>query len=140
MTTEFIKVTDKRHGFGEKDLKKILDAAASDPFLGSFIYSKKLKDMVLFVYNGKLVGFAIPRKDSDGHYRTGPIFVDGQYRGKGIAKEFISQYFQGKKGRAWIEKTNKASQATFTSAGFKNTNKVHVDSDGTVLYEYIKSE
>ena len=140
MSNQFTKVTDKNHGVPSNEIEAILKKAARDPFLGNFIYGKKLTDMILFISEGILVGFAIPRKDSDGHYRTGPIYVEPSARGKGIAGEFVKSYFEKRKGRSWIEKKNVASQKTFESAGFRRTNKVHVDPDGTVLYEYIKSE
>lgn len=135
---DFVKVTDKKHAIQKSEIDSILLKASKDPYLGDFIYKKKLDNIVLFVLDQKVVGFAIPRKDSDGHYRTGPIYVDSAARGKGVAKEFVKQYFENRKGRAWIEKTNTPSQKTFESAGFKRTHRVHVDGD--VLYEYLKPE
>ena len=127
-----------RHSFSEHDVSELLDDAAKDPFLGDFIYKKNLNDIVLFTYDGELAGFAIPRKDSDGHYRTGPIFVRHGYRKKGIAKKFAAQYFLDKRGRAWIEETNVSSQRLYLSIGFKKTTRRTTDGDGVQLYEYLK--
>lgn len=117
---------------------KIIGNAAEDPFLGGFVKTRPLKDFVGFFYDhNELAGFAIPRKDSDGYYRTGAIYVEPKFRSKGIAKAFVQDYFKDKKGRAFIEPDNTASIALFTSAGFVKTDK-KVKHDGDELYEYLK--
>lgn len=124
--------------FPSSEVEAVLDEAAKDPYLGDFIYKKKLSDMVVFSFDGEVAGFAIPRKDSDGHFRTGPIFVKQGFRRKGIAKQFAKDYFEGKKGRAWIEESNLSSQHLYTSIGFQKTKKSMKDDDGVILFEYLK--
>lgn len=115
----------------------LLEKASNDPFLGDFIYSKKLQDTQVFCVNGTPVGFIIPRVDSDGRARSGPVFIDPLYRKKGYAEKFLSQFFKDKKGRAFIEPNNLASQRTFSKVGFKQSEKILKSSDGT-FYEYLK--
>lgn len=119
--------------------EKLIEEAAQDQFLGDFVKKHKREDFVGFFSGKNLVGFAIPRKDSDGHYRTGAIFVTADRRRDGIASAFVKQYFEGKKGRAFIEPHNTASIALYTSVGFKKTGK-QVKHDGDELDEYLKEE
>lgn len=120
-------------------IQALIDASTQDPHLGDIATKKKLKDMVVFYYNDVPAGFAIPRRESDSYYRTGPIFVLPEYRNKGLAKQFVANFFQNKKGRAYIADTNVASQQLFTAAGFTRTDKSVVD-DGEQLYQYIKEQ
>lgn len=122
----------------ERDIEALLKAAAKDKYLGDFIYRKKLKDILVFYFDNIAVGFAIPRRDSDGYYRTGPIFVIEKFRRKGIAKEFITDYFKDRRGRSWIEEDNKPSIQLYKSVGFKATGKTINDDDGVKLFEYLK--
>ncbi|BDD79782.1 hypothetical protein [Burkholderia phage FLC9] len=120
----------------------LIHEAAKDPFLGDFVLKKKPAEFRWFLigeHNDTLAGFAIPRRDSDGYYRTGAIYVKPEYRKQGIAAAFVKQYFQGKKGRAYIEDANAASIALFTSIGFKKTGKTVKDGN-EVLHEYLKRE
>ena len=123
----------------KEDIEHLLKAASSDRYLGDFIYQKKLKDIQVFYFNDVAAGFAIPRRDGDGYYRTGPIFVLKEFRQKGIAKSFISEYFKNKKGRAWIEESNEPSMRLYQSMGFKKSGKVIMD-DNERLFEYLKSQ
>lgn len=127
---EFKKSSDER-------VQALVEASTKDKFLGDIATKKKLSDLVAFHKDGQPVGFAIPRKDSDGHYRTGPIYIDPKHRGEGIAKQFIQQYFEGKKGRSYISADNKASMKAFESAGFKPTGK-KIEDDGETLLEMKK--
>lgn len=119
------------------DVQDLIHESTTDKYLGDIATKKNLKDLVVFRYGGKAAGFAIPRKDSDGHFRTGPIFVSPSHRGLGISKRFVSEYFQSKKGRSWISEDNHSSKALFSSAGFKKTGK-SLDDDGETLFEYKK--
>jgi GNAT superfamily N-acetyltransferase len=121
------------------EIQKLLDHSTKDKFLGDIVNHKKLTNLVVFYYNDKLVGFAIPRRESDGYHRTGPIYVEPAYRGKGIAKQFVKEHFADKKGRSYIDDRNAASQAVYKHAGFKKTNKSMFDG-GERLYEYTKAQ
>lgn len=136
------KVPGKFYG---PEYTALIEEAAKDPFLGEFVLKKHPADFKWFIRKDpdgkwdKLVGFAIPRRDSDGYYRTGAIYVKPEYRKEGIASAFVKEYFEGKKGRAFIEDRNVASIALFTSIGFKKTGKTVRDGD-EVLHEYLKRE
>lgn len=118
-------------------IARLVRDATKDPQLGEFILQKKLSSIRVFYYNDIPVGFAIPRRESDGRYRTGPIYVNPRYRHKGVAKAFVAEYFSGRPGRCYIEPHNIASIRLFTSCGFRRTSKTLVDGDDT-LYEYLK--
>lgn len=117
------------------EIKRLLGLAVKDKDLGPMVLKKNLNDLVLINHEGKAVGFAIPRLERDGHWRTGPIFVEPGYRKKGIATAWITEFFKGKKGRAWIEPHNKASASAFTGAGFHKTGK-ELNSGGDHFLEY----
>lgn len=119
------------------EVQRLIDASVHDRFLGDIAKHKNLSGLVVFCYNGELAGFAIPRRDSDGYYRTGPIFTLPAYRRKGIAGAFVKQFFADKKGRAYIEDDNHPSQALYKSAGFAKTGKKIADGE-VALYEYLK--
>jgi GNAT superfamily N-acetyltransferase len=122
-------------GFNKKEFERLLELAANDPNLGPFVKQKKLEDTVLFEEHGEVVGFAIPRKDPDGYWRTGPIYVQPKSRGKGVASRFIQSFFSDKKGRSWIDPKNTASIHAFKLTGFNRTGKVVKDGSG-ILEEY----
>lgn len=90
-----------------------------------------------FWLDGQPVGFSMPRQESNGRWRTGPIFVAPLYRGKGIAGSFIKAFFVGKKGLAYIEPMNVASISTFKAAGFVKTPKV-LNALGFIFHQYHK--
>ena len=115
----------------------LIEEAAQDKYLGDFVYTRKREDFVGFWSGKKLVGFAVPRKDSDGRYRTGAIFVTPDRRRDGIAAAFVKQYFENKKGRAYVNPENAASVALYTSAGFHKSGKV-IQDDQETLEEYLK--
>lgn len=118
-------------------IEQLLQQASKDPFLGEFVLKKKMEDLVPLEYNGTVVGFAIPRKDPDGKWRTGPIYVDPKSRKHGVASKFIQSFFASKSGRSWIDPNNHASKKAFESAGFKKSGKTTKDGD-EVLEEYLK--
>ena len=119
------------------ELDRLFKMASQEHFLGMFIYTKKLSDVVSLLYRGTVVGFAIPRKDYDGYWRTGPIFVEPKYRGKHIASQFIKSFFSDKPGRSMVDSKNSASRHAFLSAGFVKTGVLRKDGDG-MLEEYKK--
>lgn len=105
------------------DVKRLVELAVKDPELGPIVkYRLKTKALLLYADN-KVVGLSIPRKDTDGRYRAGPIYVLPEERQKGFGKAFIRSYFMGRKGRAFISVTNLASQALFKSCGFYKSGK-----------------
>lgn len=119
------------------EINKLLEEAANDKYLGEIVFSKKIGVIYLFEIDGELVGFAIPRRESDGYFRTGPIYVRPKYRNKGIASNFVSSFFKHRKGRAYIDVTNKASQKIFIKNGFIKTNKT-ILVDDEILQQYLK--
>lgn len=119
------------------ELQELVELAAADPYLGEFIYQKKLEDIFPLRYGPKVVGFCIPREEKDGRWRTGPIFVREEYRGKGISQTFIRVFFKDRKGRSWIDSTNVPSHKAFTKAGFHRSGKWQM-ATGCKMYEYLK--
>lgn len=105
----------------EKDLRiaELMKMAAKDKFLGDIVYDQPSSRLRLIYHEGEIVGMCWPRRESDGRYRTGPIFVDPHYRGKGIGTTFLKEFFSTKKGRAYIEPDNHASITMYKKAGFK---------------------
>lgn len=113
-------------------LTKMLAEARNDQFLGDVVYARKSDKMILMMDGQKLIGFAMPRLES-GFYRVGPIYVDPSYRGKGVAKDFLTWFFESRSGRAYIEPHNTASRKSFSAAGFVMTGKVHVKGNDRFL-------
>lgn len=118
------------------DIMVLVAESARDPYLGDFATTKNITDVVAFYVGKVAVGFAIPRRDSDGRYRTGPIYISPDQRKKGYAKQYVSLYFKDKPGRAYIDPTNIASQRLFASVGFVKSGKV-IKSDGISLDEWV---
>ncbi|MNR31799.1 hypothetical protein D3C85_1493350 [compost metagenome] len=108
---------------GDVAVQRLVDESVNDPFLGDIAKTKRFTDIVVFYQGGQPVGFAIPRRDSDGRYRTGAIYITKSERGKGYAGLYLKHYFVGKKGRAYIDPYNTASQRLFGSAGFVKSGK-----------------
>jgi RimJ/RimL family protein N-acetyltransferase len=121
---------------GDAAIQKLVDESVSDPFLGDIAKTKKFTDIMAFYIAGNPVGFAIPRRDSDGRYRTGAIYIKKSERNKGYAGLFVKHYFDGKKGRAYIEPHNTASQHLFKSAGFALSGKTLIH-DGDKFDEWL---
>lgn len=119
------------------ELLALLRKSTYDPYLGDIALNKDPKDIVEIRHGRTLVGFAIPRQDSDKRWRTGPIFIDPKYQGKGYGGRWIKEFFKGRKGRAYINPDNGASIAVFTKAGFKETPKVLMDGNEK-LVQYLK--
>lgn len=119
------------------ELLRLIRLSTHDPYLGDIVLQKKVTDIVEIHYDKKLVGFAVPRKDSDGRWRTGPIFIDPVFRSNGYGSMWIKDFFVRRRGRAYINPTNTASIKAFTRAGFKETNKVMMDGDEKLI-QYLK--
>lgn len=124
---------------GSTDVDELIELGSKDPELGEFVKGRNRSDMIVFFYGDAQAGFAIPYKESNGRYRTGPIYVKPTFRRKGIAKAFVVDYFKGRRGSAWISSTNKPSQALYRSAGFMITDKIHRDG-AEVLYLWVKDD
>ena len=116
-------------------LNKLVHSSTEDKYLGDIALSKKREDTLPLYHEGEMVGFAIPRKDWDGRWRTGPIFIRDEHRGKGIASGFIKDFFMNRPGRSYINADNLSSLRAFSKAGFAPTGKTLVH-DGEKLDEY----
>lgn len=119
------------------EMTVLIRKSTHDPYLGGIALQKDPKDIVPILHRGSVVGFAIPRLERDGRWRTGPIFIDPVFRGLGYGGRWINEFFVNKKGRAWINPTNLPSIKSFIRAGFRQTTKSVKDGDG-VLIEYLK--
>ncbi|MNR29283.1 hypothetical protein D3C85_1466610 [compost metagenome] len=121
---------------GDVAVQRLVDESVNDPFLGDIAKTKKFTDIVVFYIEGQPVGFAIPRRDHDGRYRTGAIYIKQGERHKGYAGLYVKHYFAGKKGRAYIEPHNTNSQRLFAGAGFAKSGK-QLKLDGDVFDEWL---
>jgi GNAT superfamily N-acetyltransferase len=87
-------------------------------------------------HEGNLVGFYSPKKSGD-YWRTGTIYVDPKFRGKGLGTKAINDFFsQKKKGLAYIEPSNLGSMGAFTKAGFKEVKRTTFWQDENQPTEY----
>lgn len=120
-----------RPGRRTREMDLMLQESTKEEFLGQFVNDRLNEDIVFFTSNGELAGYAIPRM-TDGVWRVGPIYTSPKFRGKGVGRWFVREFFKGRKGLAWIEPNNIPSQKTFSSAGFYKTGEEHVGSTGIV--------
>lgn len=124
--------------FGKMDIpdQMLLDTE-NDPMLGGVVLSRKGRQ-VSISDEGKLIGFLTPRKERDGSWRTGAIYIDKKYRSMGYGSSAIYAFFSDKeKGYALIEPDNYASQKAFEKAGFKQTGSF-LDKTDNVNYQIWK--
>lgn len=120
----------------DKKIKELIALASKDQYLGDIVLRQPDSRRRILYYDSVAVGLCWPRRESDGRYRTGPIFVSPAFRNKGVASSFIVDFFSKKKGRAYIEDSNHPSIAAYKKAGFKKTGKVLRYEDVT-LFEYL---
>lgn len=116
-----------------KYLEKLQIQANQDPFLLDFI--KPDPNRVPILHKDRPVGFYTPRKDNK-YLRAGALYLDPEYRGRGIMNQTLSKYFAGNKGKAWISNSNTNSITLFTGLGFKPGSTREID--GEVGMWYIK--
>jgi hypothetical protein len=134
----FNDLTFKSVSVADPAMAKLITESEDDRFLGDIVKERKTKSVTGFFKGSEVVGFAVPRKDSDGRYRTGAIFVSKRFQQQGIAGEFVKDYFADKPGRAMIETDNTKSQKLFESNGFKRSGKTIRDSVGTIFEVWLK--
>jgi predicted acetyltransferase len=122
--------------YQSKQLETLLQEADAHPeFSGHHLVLGDEYDArrIVFLLDDDVVGFMTPREEDrfgEGRWRTGAIFVDKKFRGKGIAQEAIKDFFSKKKGYAWISNKNTSSQKAFYNAGFYKGEERNVgDSD-----------
>lgn len=123
----------------EEDAKRLIALAEKDKFLGPEALKHHMDNISMIRYQDKNVGFMVPFRESDGRYRSGTIYIEPKYRNLGLATTHLSQWFKNRRGRAWIEPDNKASQKTFKNAGFYRTGKTQKAESGKVFEEWINN-
>jgi len=116
-------------------VQPLIEASIKNDFLGEIVRERLNNQIVVFVYDGQYAGYAVPRQEGL-YWRVGPIYVDPKYQGKGIAKAFITSFFEHRKGRAYIDPANLSSSKAFLAAGFRKTGKVLRGSRGDLLDQY----
>lgn len=102
----------------DKRVAELMKMARHDRWLGTIVDDQPMSRLRLIHHEGEVVGMCWPRRESDGRWRTGPIFVDPKYRSKGIGTAFLKEFFATRKGRAYIEPDNYASINAYKKAGF----------------------
>lgn len=136
---EFISVKHLPSGIHNKELNQMYEVAISEKFLGDYLVMHQPKATYVFMSMGKMLGFAIPRQNSETEWRVGAIYTLPAYRGGGVAKEFLNRFFDPSVDVvASIEPHNASSIKTFTSCGFKVMGKPYKDKDNTILVDYIR--
>lgn len=96
------------------------NALYADPLLAGFVFPDDNSKARQKIFDAKkLVGFATPRKDHDGVWRMGAIYVAPEFRNRGLAQKTISEFMKGKKGRAFIEDDNLPCQRAYQASGFQ---------------------
>jgi len=105
--------------------KKILKEACENQFLSPDEDQQVLKKTCVVILYGNTddpVGFYTPKSQTWGEqrwWRAGTMFLALRYRGKGIMKAVLEEYFSHHpRNLAWIEDKNKDSIKLFTSMGF----------------------
>jgi len=98
---------------------ELLQLGDEDPEIGGFVYPEEDRQRAGIYLDDELVGFMTPRKEPDGRWRAGAIYLDPESRGKGIGSEAIANFFVDKDASPLpIGVDNIASQKAFTKAGF----------------------
>lgn len=117
--------TESKMSEYEMDTKeRLLAMAMNDTYLGPDGLKVGVEGMELIVLpNGEAAGFIMPMNGTGSYKRVGSIYIDPKYRGKNIARDYVTQYFKDKAGQAWIRHDNKPSQGTFKAAGFYRTGR-----------------
>ena len=113
----------------------LLALGNKDPEIEGFVDPEDVSKKRAGIYIGDdLVGFMTPRKEPDGGWRVGAIYIRPENRGKGIAPSAIAKFFEDKDASPVpIGLTNSSSQSAFAKAGFAllDPDKVLTDeSDG----------
>ena len=115
----------------------ILIMGEQDPRLNGVVKSR-LGQQQSITIDDNLIGFLTPRRDNNGYWRTGAIFIIPEYRNRGYGTLAIKEFFKDKeKGIAMIEKDNIPSQKAFAKSRFKKTKEFTDKSDGTVYDIWI---
>lgn len=102
------------------EILPLLKMADADPDLTGFVDPDNFRKVRIPIRDSTehIVGFATPRQDKDDVWRMGAIYVKPEYRGKGLARTAIQSFMYKRKGRAFIENENIASQKAYEAAGF----------------------
>ena len=116
---------------------QMLIEAENDPRLKGVVLSR-IGQQVSISVGESVVGFLTPRKERDGSWRTGAIYIDKEHRSHGYGSKAITIFFSDKeKGFALIEPDNYSSQRAFEKAGFKRTG-TFLDKSDNVNYQIWK--
>ena len=93
----------------------VLEVARKDTYLEGYVNKQRSRPILL---GDEVIGFIAPRKSSDGVWRLKSIFVLPDFRGQGVARQVIKDFFKSRPGRAFINNSNISSQKAFKAAGF----------------------
>ncbi|MEA9357004.1 GNAT family N-acetyltransferase [Bacteriovorax sp. PP10] len=115
-------MSEKNYMFGNFEKEQMLEVllkADADPLLAGFVYPHDETRKRLPIYNeNKLIGFATPRQDKDEVWRMGAIYILPEFRNMGFAKKIIKSFMANRRGRAFIENDNIASQKAYSASSF----------------------
>jgi len=116
---------------------EMLAGANEDPKLTGFVYPEEDRQRAGIYFNDELVGFMTPRKEPDGGWRVGAIYIDPNNRNKGIGAKAIANFFEERRASPVpIGVDNINSQKAFANAGFILLNPDEILTDEKDGWEY----
>lgn len=119
-------------------LTNLEEEAKSNKYLDQLTVSNSSNRKV--IYDGDTpVGFFNPRPQSfkgKQYWRAGAVYVKQDSQGKGLATNALKDFYEGRRGIAWIDQENTASKALFSKIGFQQDKPLEVD--GSQGHWYIK--
>jgi GNAT superfamily N-acetyltransferase len=124
------------------ELQKVVLLAMQDKSLMSGEHSvvTLIDKRVAVLRDALVVGFYTPRQQTyvgQKYWRAGALYLDPAFRGQGIMRTALAQFFDvDVPGLAWIEESNASSVKLFTSMGFKTTTQKSLP-DGSVGHWYV---
>lgn len=120
---------------------ELLDMVNKDKYMNTFDKNKDIGRTPIY-HDSKVVGFYMPRTsliNGTLYHRVGGIFVDPEYRGKGLASKMIADFYKDKDyGLAYIEPDNVSSLRVFEKNGFIRDGMITGNRTGRQLWRMIK--
>ena len=98
---------------------EFLEKGDEDPEISGFVRPEEGRQRAGIYFNDALVGFMTPREEPNKGWRIGAIYINPDYRNKGIGSKAINKFFEERDASSVpIGTDNIASQKAFANAGF----------------------